>query len=188
MLIGNNGSPTHRNAGYKRVMRKAWLIAVLTGAFCSNVMAVDPVYRPLWQYEGSWKATPAEARGKPAATEITNDCAMVGRFFACQQTIDGKPGPMIVFLPAEKAGDYYTQSVSGEGLAGGRGDLHIEGDHWTYLGKSEKDGKVTYYRTTNVFTGPDKIHYEQAESPDGKNWTVTGGGDEVRTAKGKMSH
>ncbi len=185
MLIGNKRSPLYRVAVYKGRMRKTLLVAVFAVTLCSDAWAADPAYRPLWLYDGSWKATRTDAQGKPVSTEIANDCARVGRFFACQQTIDDKPGPMVVFLPAEKAGDYYTQSVMTDGSAGGRGELHIVGDQWTYLGKSEKDGKVTYYRTTNAFTGTDRIRYEQAESSDGKKWHVTGGGDEVRTRKGK---
>ncbi len=188
MLIGNKDRPFYLQASYNLSMKKASLVAAFALIFCSQVMALEPVYRPLWLYEGSWKATRGDAQGKPVATEIANDCARVGRFFACQQTVDGKAGPMIVFLPADKPGDYYTQSVMTDGLAGGRGELHIEGDRWTFLGKSEKDGKLTYYRTTNVFTGTDHIHYEQAESSDGKTWTVTGGGDEIRTATGKQPH
>ena len=168
-------------------MKKAWLAAAFAIALCVQARTGDPEYRSLWLYEGSWRATRTD-QGKVVTTAIANDCARVGRFFACQQTIDGKPGAMIIVVPALKAGDYYTQSVTGEGAAGGRGELHIDGDHWTYLGKSEKDGKVTYYRTTNVFTGSDLIHYELAESSDGKNWTATGGGDEVRTAKGKQPY
>ena len=63
----------------------------------------------------------------------------------------------------------------------GRGELKIEGNRWTYSGKSEKDGKVTYHRTINTFTGTDKIHSESSDSPDGEHWTVTHTGDLLRS-------
>ncbi len=35
-----------------------------------------------------------------------------------------------------------------------------------------------------MFSGKNKIHYEQAESWDEKGWKVTGSGDEVRVTDG----
>ena len=67
----------------------------------------------------------------------------------------------------------------------GRGELRIDGDHWTYSSKTEQDGKTVYHRTTNVFSGKNRIHFEQAESTDGQSWSVTGSGEEVRTSKRK---
>jgi hypothetical protein len=153
--------------------------------FGARLFAVDPVYRPLWLYYGSWTATKQTLSGPSTSQTIVNDCAMAGRFFACQQTVDGKPGALIVFVPASTPGDYYTQAVLQEGWAAGRGQLHIEGDRWTYSSKAQEEGKTTYHRTTNVFSGKDRIHFEISESADEKNWTVTASGDEVRTAKGK---
>ena len=164
-------------------MKKLISIFVFAMIVVGQTFAADAVYKPLWLYQGSWKATMAGAKGGPM--ELVNDCAMVGRFFACQQTVNGKPDAMIVFVPADAPGDYYTQAVRQDGFARGRGQLHIEGDHWTYSSKDEQDGKTTYYRTTNVFSGNDRIHFEQSESADGKTWKVTGSGDEVRVSKGK---
>ncbi len=62
----------------------------------------------------------------------------------------------------------------------GRGDLEIDGEHWTYSSKDVENGKTIFYRTTNLFHGPDRIHFELAQSTDGKQWTVTSKGDEVR--------
>ena len=36
------------------------------------------------------------------------------------------------------------------------------------------------YRTVNVFSSRDHIHFESARSTDGKTWTVTMTGDETR--------
>ena len=43
-------------------------------------------------------------------------------------------------------------------------------------------GKTMNYRTVNTFSGKTKIHFEQSESADGKEWKVTGSGDEVKVA------
>lgn len=140
----------------------------------------DPEYAPLGLYQGDWVLTPKSSTPDAKPDRIHNDCGRIGKFFACQQTVNGKIGSLIIFIPADKPGHYYTQSVAVEGRAGGRGDLEIDGDHWTYLGKDESNGKTTYYRTTNQFTGKDRIHYEQSESSDGEHWTVKGSGDERR--------
>ncbi len=76
------------------------------------------------------------------------------------------PSELLVFLPAKTAGQYYTQSIMPDGRAGGRGDLAIEGDKWIYLSNWNQGGKTTFYRTTNVFSGKDRIHYEQQESTE----------------------
>jgi hypothetical protein len=140
----------------------------------------DAQYAPLWLYQGNWIVTPKNAVAGAKPDRLENQCGKIGRYFACQQTVNGKVGSLIIFIPAEKSGHYYTQAVLPEGWATGRGELQIEGDHWTYLGKDESNGKTTYYRTTNEFTGKDRIHYEQAESPDGQHWTAKNSGDEKR--------
>jgi len=156
---------------------RAFAVALVCGG-CA--FAGDTAYQPLWLYDGAWKVT----IGVNAPDALVNQCSITGRFFACQQTVNGKPGPLIVFVPAGTPGDYYSQAVTQEGWANGRGELHIEGSKWTYSSKTEQDGKTTYHRTTNVFTGKDRIHFEALESVDGKDWKVTMSGDEVRTGKG----
>ncbi|MDQ2929648.1 MAG: hypothetical protein M3Y05_02345 [Gemmatimonadota bacterium] len=89
---------------------------------------------------------------------------------------------LIIFLPQAKRGVYATQGVNAEGFALGRGTLVIDGDHWTY-GSVEKVGDTTtYHRTTNVFTGRDRIHFQSARSGDGVTWTAGADGDEIRRA------
>jgi uncharacterized protein (TIGR02246 family) len=138
------------------------------------------VYTSLKLYQGTWKATSQAVGGAPTSKTIANQCALIGQFFGCQQTIDGKPGALILFLPTAPEGHYHTQAVTGEGFATGRGDLLIEGDRWTYSSKAKQDGKDTFYRTTNVFSGTDRIHFERAESADGEHWVVKASGDEQR--------
>jgi hypothetical protein len=140
---------------------------------------VADVYAPLWLYSGSWKVT-----HKDQATEkLTNQCALVGRYFTCEQTVNGVGGNLLIFIPApNKPGHYYTQNVTPEGRGTSRGDLEIQGDHWVYTSTWDQGGSTVYYRTTNVFTGKTKIQFEQAESTDNKKWTVKNSGEEVRVS------
>ena len=143
--------------------------------------APDPVYAPLWLYQGSWEITRSSTGAGAKPDRLTNECALLGRFFACAQTVNGKQEGLVIFIPADKPGHYYTQNVMPEGRATGRADLEIIGDHWTYLNRWQQDaGKIIYYKTTNAFTGKNRIHFEQAESADGNKWSVKDSGDEIR--------
>ncbi len=159
-------------------MRHAIVLLVLALLYPSAGASAPggPTYAPLWLYQGEWQST--DKNGK--IDRLENQCSLLGVYFACQQSVNGKVGSLIVFVPTEKPGSYHTQAVLPEGWAAGRGDLSIEGDRWTYSSKDVESDKTTYYRTTNVFTGKDKIHYEQSESADGVTWTVTNSGDEQR--------
>ncbi len=139
--------------------------------------AVDP-YAPLRLYEGAWQVTQTTPAGRKP-DRLVNDCARIGRYFACQQTVNSKPGALVVFIPDTVPDHYHTQIVLPDGAAlGPAGALILAGDHWTYLG--EPDAKGLRYRTINVFNGHDRIHFESARSTDGKTWTVTMAGDETR--------
>ena len=163
----------------------------MTGRFISTVLiaatalmgmtraqgAADP-YAPLRLYEGAWQVTQTTPAGRKP-DRLVNDCARIGRYFACQQTVNGKPGALVVFIPDTVPGHYHTQIVLPDGAAlGPAGTLTLAGDHWTYLG--EPDAKGVRYRTINVFSGHDRIHFESARSTDGKTWTVTMAGEETR--------
>jgi len=148
----------------------------------------DAVFAPLWLYNGTWQVTKSGGPAKPDVLE--NKCALVGRYFTCEQTVNGAITELLVFIPAKTSGSYYTQSIMPDGRAGGRGDLKIEGDHWTYSSYWNQGGKTTFYKTLNVFARKTRIHFEQQESTDNtdnKQWKTTGSGDEVRTAAGRMT-
>jgi hypothetical protein len=162
-----------------RFLTKAGLLATITTGAAGLMYGAD-AYTPLWLYQGTWKATSQSAGGAPTSKIINNECARIGQFFGCQQTIDGKAGALILFLPVGQQGHYYTQAVTMEGLATGRGELLIEGDRWTYSSKSKQDGKDVFHRTTNDFTGANRIHFEQAESADGEHSVVKSSGDEEK--------
>jgi len=163
----------------KSTLRFAVICALAMALTGLPLRGADDPYAPLWLYQGSWHEMP---KGKEPF-ELTNQCALIGKYFGCQQTVGGKIEALVIFVPAEQNGHYFTQSVLPEGWAMGRGELEIEGDRWTYSSKAQDGAKTTYYRTTNVFKGKDQIHYEQSESPDGKQWTTTGSGDEVRASE-----
>ena len=152
-----------------------------------NPASPNAVYAPLWLYNGSWRVTKKDLAPGAKPDNLLNQCALVGKYFTCQQTVNGAPSELLIFLPEKTAGQYYTQSVMPDGRAGGRGDLAIGGDKWVYLSNWNQGGKTTFYRTINVFSGKDRIHFEQQESNNNKDWKTTGSGDEVRTAAGKMT-
>lgn len=159
----------------------AWTILAWMGAPGG---ADDPVYAPLWLYQGDWEMTPKALPAGGKADRLSNLCTTIGKYFACQQTVNGKMQGLVLFVPSETRGHYFTQSLTPDGFARGRGELEIQGDLWTYHGKDEDGGKTTYFRTTNVFTGKDRIHFEQGQSSDGQHWTVGGSGDERRLPSG----
>ena len=89
-------------------------------------------------------------------------------------------GALVVFLPQEQPGEYWTNPLRPEARSNGRGDLSIQGNRWVYSSKNTEGEKTTYHRTVKLFTGTEQSHFEVAESPDGKTWTVTMSGDETR--------
>jgi hypothetical protein len=160
----------------------AFLLFFALNTSSSVSRAADP-YTPLWLYSGSWRVT--HQKDQPP-DKLTNQCALVGHFFTCEQTVNGVPGNLLIFIPVpNKPGHYYTQNVRPEGRATSRGDLEIQDDNWIYSSTWDQGGSTVYYRTTNVFTGKNKIQYEQAESSDNKNWTVKNSGEEIRVSPSK---
>lgn len=150
----------------------------------SPARSSNTTYAPLWLYQGTWHIS--RKSGGPGAKpdELVNQCALIGKYFVCQQSVNGQPGNLLIFIPAGQQGHYYTQTVMPEGRAAGRGDLEISGDRWTYSSRwPQANGTTIHYQTTNVFTGNDRIHFEQAESTDGEHWSIKDSGDEVRVTK-----
>lgn len=136
-------------------------------------------YTPLMLYNGTWHVT---RKDSPKPDTMANLCTKVGHFFTCDQTINGGPGSLLVFIPrTDKPGQYYTQNIRPEGRATSRGDLQINGDVWTFLTNWDNgSGHTTYYKTVDTFIGRTRIHYEQSESSNNKDWTVTNTGEQTR--------
>ena len=133
---------------------------------------------PLHLYQGTWEVTRTNA-AKP--DRIVNQCSEIGHYFACQQTVNGAAGSLLVIVPTAQPGKYHTQVIEPSGRATGLSDLSIEGDRWSFFSRWNDGSKTTYYRTVNTFSGKNRIHFEQDESPDGKTWTTKNSGDEVRS-------
>ena len=73
--------------------------------------------------------------------------------------------------------------ISPDELAGGRGDLTPDGNHWTYLAKPTPTLTGNWSRVESFILDPDHIRFEEYESTDGgKTWTKTNSGTEERTA------
>ncbi len=141
--------------------------------------AAPDQYAPLTLYNGTWAVTRKDG-GK--ADTMTNQCSKVGHFYACDQSVNSTPGALLVFIPIpNKPGRYYTQNIRPEGRATSRGDLEINGNQWIFLSNWDQGGRTTYYRTINTFTTHNHIHFEQSESDNNRDWTVTASGEEVRT-------
>lgn len=163
-------------------------LIVLLAALASSVAdaaTADTPYTPLWLYQGTWQVTRANSAPGAKPDQLVNQCALLGKYFACGQTVNGKASELLIFVPADQPGHFYTQTVNPDGRAAGRGELQISAGQWTFTSIWDEGGTSTYYRTTDVFTGKDKIHFEQAESTDRKNYKVTGSGDEVRVARAR---
>ncbi|MHB1672764.1 MAG: hypothetical protein ACYCSP_00790 [Acidobacteriaceae bacterium] len=137
------------------------------------------VFSSVSLYQGNWQVDPGMS-GKGPDT-LSNHCEEFTEYYACQQTVNGKVGALIVFVYAGTTGHYNTQAILPNGFAQGRGDLLIEGQRWTFSGKSTDSGNTTYFRTINDWYGHDRIHFEVAHSTDGKTWVIDHQGDERRT-------
>jgi len=144
----------------------------------------DP-YAPLRLYDGKWDAV-TDSAGKPADTvHIENHCAQAGEFFTCNQVINGKSAALVVFLPLrplENGGyAYRNQALRADGDGPGTwGKVEIVGERWVYSSQDTDNEKKVYWRTINVFSGSDKIHFEVQRSEDGAKWDTTLSGNETR--------
>jgi hypothetical protein len=138
--------------------------------------AAHPSEAALSLYGGTWQISQSGS----APYQLANQCEAIGKYFACQQSVNGKVSGLLVFIPADQPGRYWTQTILPEGRATGRDSLEISGNRWTYTSSRQEGSKTTYYRTTHIFAGNNRIHFEQAESTDGKQWTVKNQGDQTK--------
>lgn len=145
---------------------------------------------PLTVYAGSWIMTSAHPiAGSEKVTTLTNHCHQDAAFYTCEQVVNGKPFALLVFVADTQSGHFFTQEILANGRATGRVHLTIAGNHWTYQGSgTDESNKPIFYRTENFFSGPDRIHFEQYGSSDGKNWTKKNEGDEARTPTSASRH
>ncbi len=160
------------------VFLAAFAISVQTTPQTTLAPGSAQAFSPISLYQGTWQVTPGMSGSAPDT--LSNQCEEFTEYYACQQTVNGKAGALIVFVYTGTTGQYNTQAILPNGFAQGRGDLLIEGSRWTFSGKKTDGGKTTYFRTVNDWRGHDRIHFEVSHSVDGKTWVVDHQGDERR--------
>lgn len=158
------------------------ILLLMIGALGEAAWAADAPFAPLWLYQGTWHVTRANLASGAKPEDLVNQCALIGRYFACQQTINGQQGNLLIFVGTGKPSQFHTQNITPDARATGRQELEIAGDTWTFTYTWDQGGKTTYYRTTYIFTGKSKIHFKQEESNNEKDYTLTGSGDQVKAA------
>jgi hypothetical protein len=149
-----------------------WFVPVLKPA--------ETPYTSLMLYSGTWKVS---RKDSPKPSTMVNDCVKVGRFYTCDQSVDGGLSALLIFIPrADQPGHYYTQNVRPEGRATNRGDLEIKGNVWTFLSNWDSGGATTFYKTVDTFVGKTRITYEQFESSNDRDWKLLNSGEQTRAA------
>lgn len=156
--------------------------AAMPKAFAAT-SPVNAALAPLQAYEGTWQVTRSGTGASAKPEKLVNRCVALSIYFVCEQSVDNKPTALLVFLPAGQPGHYHTQSILPEGRATGLDDLQISGSRWTFTSRRHLGANPTYFRNTNVFTDANHIHFENAQSPNGKQWTVEESGDETRLSR-----
>jgi len=152
-------------------------------ATAQSVTADDP-FSDLTIYDGNWTVHATHPwSGAPAGTaeHLQSRCERFTLYFACEQTVNGKVLALIVYTKGETRRHFNTRTIAPNGLAGGRGDLVIDGTHWTYLDKPPASLTGPWSRVENVIVDRDHIRFEEFQSADeGKTWAQTNGGTEER--------
>jgi hypothetical protein len=138
----------------------------------------------LTAYSGNWRVVRKGVDPSAKPERLQNNCATIGTYYACQQTINGTIGGVLIFIPSGGSGHFITQNVAPSGRATGTGELNIEAGaaaRWIFLSSWNNGTKTIRYRTIDVFTTKNKIEFQQEESEDnGKSWRTTGSGEYIR--------
>jgi hypothetical protein len=156
------------------------LLSVGSVAFAAPKALEPGPFSSLPLYQGTWQVSRNGSGAKPDT--LVNQCAALGSYYTCAQNVNGQSMGLLVFIPKGVANHFFTQVIKPDGRATGRDELEIEGDVWTYRSRRDENGKTTYFRTTNTFSGKNKIHFESAHSSNGNDWTTDMSGDDVRAA------
>jgi hypothetical protein len=109
----------------------------------------DP-YEPLKLYGGGWQVKIAMPEKNP--DRLVNLCARTGKFFPCEQGVNGETAALVIFLPQGKSVsgglEYRTlAALPDASKPGDWGRLVIEGNNWTYSW-TEKNGTKQWPRET----------------------------------------
>ena len=164
----------------------AGLAAFLLASFVAGAApAPNSADAVLSLYAGTWTVTRKNAPAGSKPEELRNQCDWIGKYFGCEQSVNGSVTGLLIVIPTKEPGHYNTQIVLPEGRATGKGELAIAGDRWVFTSIWNQGVETVRYRTTNVFAGKNRIHFEQEESTDGVHWETTASGDDVRVSGGK---
>ncbi len=165
------------------------MLSLLLFALIQNASGAQPApdpFAPLAVYNGTWtvQAEHPWSSGAPGTLDhLVSRCQRFTQYFACEQTVNGKTLGLIVYTVSSSPQKLSTRFIDPDGLAGGRGDLSLDGNHWTYLDKPPLKQKGNWSRVENFILDHDHIRFEEYESSDeGKSWTKTNFGTEERTA------
>jgi len=146
--------------------------------------AVSDPFAPLAVYQGHWNVKaehPWSGAAAGSVDHLVSNCQRFTRYFACEQTVNGKALSLIVYTAGESPGELHTRFIQPDGLAAARGDLTLHRNHWTYLDKPAPGQAGNWSRVENLIDDPDHIRFEEYESSDhGKSWTRTNSGTEER--------
>src|SRR4051794_16114473 len=85
---------TVRRGGDLRALALFFLICI------STVLAVGPSdpFWTLWLYNGTWQVT---RKDQPPQT-LVNRCSSFGKFFACEQSVNGASVALLIFVPGSQ--------------------------------------------------------------------------------------
>jgi hypothetical protein len=166
------------------------MLSLLLFALIQNPSAAQPAadpFAPLTVYNGTWSVRaehPWSGGARGSLDQLVSRCQHFTQYFACEQTVNGKAQSLIVYTAGSASGKLHTRFITPDGLAGGRGDLTLDGNHLTYLDKPPATLKGNWSRVENFILDHNHIRFEEYESADeGKTWSKTNSGTEERTAR-----
>ena len=158
-----------------RFARQVAVVAAVAILSAASQASCADAYAMLSPYAGKWSVV--TSRGKTVA--VVNSCARTGLFYVCEQSIDGSPKTLVVFLPrtgADGGGHYRTQTLGADGAEPGHWfSLTIKDADWIYT----PEGVQPSERTLNHFIDADHIHFS-VQKKLGEAWKTTLSGDETR--------
>jgi hypothetical protein len=139
-------------------------------------------------YSGKWHTEDESfdtkfSKPSKESVDLVNDCFTQHDFFVCHQEAlkaSGTSSAVMVFLWNSKARLFETYVMDSGGGDPYHGHLTVDGDIYTWGSAAEKESG-TRWRTLNLFAGRDRIIYRvQFSTDEGKTWTTTKEGKEMR--------
>jgi len=180
------GIKAHPAARAPQILLALGLLVFVDRTEAQPPLATDAL-KKLEIYGGDWTVRadhPWSGAPKGSSDRLLSRCQRFSAYFACEQTVNLKPQALIVYTAAEAPNRLHTRTIAPDGRAGGRGDLVLEGNRWTYLDKPPTGLKGPWSRTENAILDKDHIRFVEYESSnEGKTWVQTNAGLEIRTTR-----